>query len=1115
MGSFDQLMAQIDAFIRKFYKNEMVKGGILVSGFLLLSFLLVIGFEYIGRFSSVVRAMLFFGFIAVNLFLIMRYFLIPLFKIFSFGKRINRYQASVIIGQFFPEISDRVLNTLQLHDATQNVDGNLELIRASINQRSKTLTAIPFSTGIDLKKNWKYVKFVAPVVVAFLAVLIFFPSIIKQGTTRVVNYDKQFKEEAPFQFLFSSTDSYYSEGSDVPIELMLKGSAIPEKVYLVTNQGKFLMNPVSKIAHRFTLKKMTSSSSLYFEANGFRSAVFDLKIVPKSAIGKFAATLSYPSYLGKKDEIVSNAGDLEIPEGTFVRWDVFTANSSEVSFVFPSEKQIFKKDGFSVKKKFTTSSNLTVSLKNAFTASIDSSSYKINVIKDAYPLIEVSEEKDSISSAIRFFSGKISDDYGLNSLQFVYTISSSSGKSKEFRVPVVRTVGTEMTFTHAVDFRRENLNVKDKIDYYFVVSDNDGVNGSKSSRSQLYTYELPSLEELNDLRDSKVEDSKKNLSDLMKKAADFKKNVEFMKKDIMNSKSSDWNKKNQLQQLQEQQQQIQQELEQLQMKMAESLDEKNQLSELDKELLEKQELLQKLMEELMDQEMMDLFKQLEELMQKQDNKQIQEKMDALDMKAEDMNKQLDRSLEMFKRMQVNEKLDDIQKELDQLAKEQFDLNKAIEAKKLDIKSAEQKQDDLNKKFDDIKEDLNKLEDLNQELKTPIDLGNQEDEKKSISDDMNESKENLSKNKSQKAGEKQKSAADGMKKLSEQLEKKQQEANKKQNEEDINSLRNILKSLMTLSFSQEDVMLRFAKVKDNDPYYKKLGRRQRSIVDDTKLVEDSLESLAMRNPKIAKFIDQELNLINSNFKLGIENIDEHRRRELGQNLQFVMTGYNNLALMLNESLQQMQAQMNSESSGSGSCDNPGGKGKKPKSGDSPGDLKDMLKKQLEQMKKGQNPGGKSPGDKPGEGEGQQGMMGLGNQQIAKMAAQQTAIRQRLEQMRNELNKEGKGQGNQLNPLIKELEQQEKDLINKKFSNGMIRRQQEILTRLLESEKALLERGFEDKRESKEGKNLNYSNQKRIDEYTQQKLKQIELLKSVDPLYRKYYKDKAFEYFNLGL
>ena len=84
----------------------------------------------------------------------------------------------------------------------------------------------------------------------------------------------------------------------------------------------------------------------------------------------------------------------------------------------------------------------------------------------------------------------------------------------------------------------------------------------------------------------------------------------------------------------------------------------------------------------------------------------------------------------------------------------------------------------------------------------------------------------------------------------------------------------------------------------------------------------------------------------------------------------------------------------------------------------------------------NPGGNKPGDKPGTkpGSGQQGMgmLGLGNKEIAKMAAEQTAIRQRLEQLRNEMNKEGQGKGNQLNPLIKELEQQEKDLINKRHN-----------------------------------------------------------------------------------
>jgi hypothetical protein len=98
------------------------------------------------------------------------------------------------------------------------------------------------------------------------------------------------------------------------------------------------------------------------------------------------------------------------------------------------------------------------------------------------------------------------------------------------------------------------------------------------------------------------------------------------------------------------------------------------------------------------------------------------------------------------------------------------------------------------------------------------------------------------------------------------------------------------------------------------------------------------------------------------------------------------------------------------------------------------------------------------------------------------------------------------------MINELEQQEKDLINKQFSPAMVNRQKSILTRLLESEKALMERGFEEKRESKSGINESFGNKIRFDEYNKQKLNQIEMLRVIDPVYRKYYKDKANEYFN---
>jgi hypothetical protein len=81
--------------------------------------------------------------------------------------------------------------------------------------------------------------------------------------------------------------------------------------------------------------------------------------------------------------------------------------------------------------------------------------------------------------------------------------------------------------------------------------------------------------------------------------------------------------------------------------------------------------------------------------------------------------------------------------------------------------------------------------------------------------------------------------------------------------------------------------------------------------------------------------------------------------------------------------------------------------------------------------------------------------------------------------------------------------------------MVKRQQEILTRLLESEKALKERGFEEKRESKSAKDQNNSNLIRFDEYNRQKLGQIELFRTVDPTLSRYYKDKASQYFNRSM
>ncbi len=1117
MSAYDRLISQIDSFIRKFYKNQIVKGLLLFLLILIISFLLVISFEYIGRFNSWVRAILFFSFLLGNFIILYKYIIIPILRLNSFGDRIDKYQAANIIGDFFPSISDRLLNTLQLKDQMDENSADYELISASVQQRSLSMNTIPFADSINISENKRYLYWVLPTILVLFSIGVFKPSVILQGTERVVNFSKEFKMPPPFKFHLISNSTEIEEGENYYFTLELTGDDLPKKVFIVSERGRFLLTQVAKNKFKGSISQLRKDLLFHFQANDFESQEFSIKVLSKASVTNISAEIVYPDYLGLKNETIDNASDLTVYEGSKITWNINTKNTKLVVFQTGDKPSFFNSSGFSFSGVYSETTDGLLILHNLHSSKVDTTSFHIDVIKDEYPQIQVIEEKDSLKNGIRFFTGNVSDDYGLSSLQFVYTITNDKGEKQTKRINLSRVYGTESPFNFAVDFSKEKLNLNDIITYYFLIYDNDGVNGPKKTKSRLFNYQLPSLTEFNEIREETRNQTRKDLVDIMEKAEKFKRDIRKLRKEAMDSKESSWQKQQQINQLKEEHKSLVESLKKMQENNNQSLQEKEELSKIDKEILEQQELINNLLEELMDDELKSLLEELEKLMQEQNKDKLDEKFDELEMTSEDMKKQLDRTMEMLKKLQVNEKIDEIEEELKELAKQQRDLKKQTENKKNISSDDLNKQKEIDDKFDKIKNDLKVLDSLNNELNNPLDVDQQINKQNEIDDELKNASNKLQKNKANKASENQKQAAEKMEEMAAELDRQQQQSNSEQQAEDLELLRSILENLLKLSFSQESNMNNLYKLTDNDPAYRRETKIQRNIIDDTKVVRDSLYALAVRQPMIATFIDEELNKIQTNHNLILEDIDERRRKELQIHQQYVMTSFNNLALMLDESLQQMQAQMKNMKQGAGNCSKPGGKGK-PKPGvgkPSVQDMKKMLKDQLDALKKGQQKGGKKPGNKEGSGQSRgqgQGQFGMSNKQISKMAAQQSMMRKRLEELRNELNKDGKGKGNQLNPLIKELEQQQKDLINKRSASQIIERQQRILTRLLESEKAINERGLDEKRESKSGNNQNNGNQIQFFEYNKNKLKQIELLKAIDPSYKKYYKDKANEYFN---
>jgi hypothetical protein len=310
--------------------------------------------------------------------------------------------------------------------------------------------------------------------------------------------------------------------------------------------------------------------------------------------------------------------------------------------------------------------------------------------------------------------------------------------------------------------------------------------------------------------------------------------------------------------------------------------------------------------------------------------------------------------------------------------------------------------------------------------------------------------------------------------------------------------------LQLSFDEEKLMGDVKGININTPKYVDLMHEQQRIRENSNMVEDSLYALAKRQDKISSFVTKEINDINKYLGKGISEMEDRNTLRASSDEQFVMTGYNNLALMLSESLKQLQQQMSESQSQSESdskkmcmkCKKPGNG--MPNMSKLQKQLNDKISQMAEMMKK--------------QGQGQQQGQGQGmSKEFAEMAQMQSQIRRELEKLNQEENKDGKNSLGNLGQLAEQMEQTEKQLVNKQLTTEMLTRQQEIMSRLLEAENAERERDEKKERESKPGREIPRTMPPSIEAYLKAKQSEVDLYKTVPPSLKPYYKSLAEKYF----
>jgi len=1101
-GNYEILIEKLDGFIRKYYKNLVIRGAIYSISSVLLLFITITTIEYFAYLSTAVRAVLFFSFIVFNISVIIKLIFIPFFKIYKLGRIISNEEAANIIGKHFSEIGDKLLNILQLKKLEDNNPQTRTLIEAGVNQKIELIKPFSFKNAVNFGENKKYLKYAITPLLIIGIVLIAFPSIITDSTKRLVKYNTYFEKENPFTFNIVNNKLEVIQNEDFTLEVKVSGEEIPAEVFIETDNNRSLLQKQTNTQHQYLFKNVQRDLVFNFYAAGYKSASFTLKVLPKPIVLNFDIQLSYPAYLGKKDEMLSNTGDITIPAGTKATWLFTTRDTKQIRFSVNDQKHelsTLKPNYFSFSQKFLTNSMYSVVTKNDYVTSSDSLSYAINVIPDVYPTIEVEEYKDSVLDNNLFFLGNIKDDYGFKKLTFNYRTLTEDAKNEINTFPIsINTNVNLQQFYHQFNVNALKYNAGDVIEYYFEVWDNDGVNGSKATRSRTMMFKTLSKDEIQKKADNKAEDLKNEMLSAIKSAKSLQKSIDDLDKKLVEKKSLNWQDKQSIEQLLEKNKDLQKKTEDIKKSFEDKEKWENQFKELNEEILKKQEELNKLLDKLMTEEMKKLFEELAKSLDKLDKDKVKEMLDKMKLNSKDVEKELDRSLELMKQFEFEKKLSETIDKLDTLAKEQKELFEKTEQKNNDAPKLNEEQQKLNKDFENLKKDLSDLDKKNKELEKPNKFESTDEKQKNISEEMQKSAEQLQKNNSKKASQSQKSAADQMQQLSEKLKEMESQMQQDNMAEDIDAMRDILENLLRTSFRQEEIMGDLGKLRTNDPKYVALMQEENKVKEDLKMIEDSLFALSKRQSQIQSFVNSEIADINSNVDKALESLIARNIQLAASQQQYVMTHVNNLALMLDESLQNMQQQMSQKKSGSckNSCNKPG---QGQQSFKSMRQMQETLNKMLQDLKDGKQPNGK-----------QDGKQSL-SEQLARAAAQQEAIRNHLRSMAEELKKQGLGNSKDLDNLQQKMEQSETDIVNKMISKETLLRQQEILTRLLEHEKAEMEREMEEQRESNEAKNQKYSNPNQFFKYNNLKSKEEELLKTVPPSFKIFYKNKVNEYF----
>ncbi|MBI5473597.1 MAG: hypothetical protein HY961_14755 [Ignavibacteriae bacterium] len=1073
---------------------------------------------------SPARAIVFLTFATIALVLLAWFVVRPLLKYFGVLRTESDAATATKVGGHFPAINDHLVNILQLNNEKHARLYSPELIDASFEDVRKEIEPVDFSSAVSFESSKNAGKILGVVVGVIALMVLVFPSSLIGSAERLWHYDKTFAPPQPFRLIVEPGNKEVVKGTSVPILVRVEGQPQKQITLASKPEGQIefertTLTPDSNGLFSYTTPALKSSLSYQALSGEVSTDMYELRVIDRPIVKMLRLTLTFPSYAKLPSRLLDdNVGDVTALRGTRIAFSL-EANKplAEAKLIFtdPQSTTGAKREGASTTLAVNDNSasgaislmkELTYHIKlndNENVSNAEPIEYSLKIVPDAYPTAQIlfpGANIDIAENSKLNMLYKIKDDFGFSSLRLAYKLMQSRYEQPwaEYRtvnVPIHYAIQTEGEIAHLWSLSELNLVPEDVISYYIEVFDNDNVSGPKSGKSEVYTLRLPSLEEVFADVDKGHELSLDAMKESLKQAEEAKKELEELQQEMKkNQQKMDWQQQKKAEEMLKKYEQVQKKMEEVNKTIDEMVKKMEKNDALSQETLEKYQELQHLMEEMNSPEFADAMKRMQQSMQQMNPEMMKQALQNFQFSEENFRKSIERTMNLLKRIQIEQKVDEAMKRTEEMMKKQEDLQKQTEqtnpSDKKTLDELAQQQKDLKEQLEQLQKELAELQKKMEEFPTEMPLSEMQKaqdqlEQSQLDEQMEQIAQQMQQQQMSEAMKNQKSAMQKMGQFMQQMKQMQKAMKENQQRQIVNEMRRALQDMLNLSKRQEELKNQSQRMEQNSPQFRENAQQQMEILRDLANITNGLSKLSQKtfaiSPEMGKSIGDAMRQMNQ----AMQSLDQRNGSQAGAQQQGAMGSLNEAASQLQNSMQGMMQ---------------GGQGM--------GMGMAGFMQRLQQMS----------GQQQGINQGTQNLGGMTPQQQAEMgrlAAEQGMVRKSLEQLAREAAQSGEMSKmlGDLNRVAQEMREVQTDLAQGNVNPETLKKQERILSRLLDSQRSARERDFEKKRKAESGTNVARKSPGEIDLRTQEgknRLRQ-DLQRAIEEGYAKDYQELIKKYY----